>query len=183
MLEKKHISKENWQRVIDRKYLSCNIIENQKNIGVASLLHIKKIDSPLVKSYKDIGNLKIADKDYYWLQIALKNTNYWITAMYDENKKLVQYYIDITDKNIINSKDDAYFYDLFLDVVFFNNDKTILLDETELIDALNSQIINKQQYNLAYTVANNILKNIKIKKQKLNKFCFKYLEKLDNEMR
>lgn len=182
MLEKKHISKENWQRVIDRQYLSCDIMENQKNIGTASLLYIKKVKEPLFKVYKDIGKVKIADERYYWLQIALKGTNYWITAMYNETKKLVQYYIDITNENIVNSKDDAYFYDLFLDIVFSSDGKTVLLDEAELNEALKLKIITKEQYNLANNVAGNILENIKLRKQELDKFCLKYFKRLVSEM-
>lgn len=182
MLEKKYISKKNWKRVIDREYVSCSITENQNDIGIASLIYIKDVSKPLLKVYKNIGKVKIADKGYYWLQIALKNTNFWITAMYNEKKRLIQYYIDITEKNVINSKEEAHFYYLFLDIVFSSSGKLILLDKDELINALSSKIINEKQYNLANSIANNILENIRLKKNELDNFCFKYLEKLSKKI-
>ena len=42
--------------------VTYNIIENQSDIGVTSLLYIKKVKGPLFKVYKDVGKVKIADK-------------------------------------------------------------------------------------------------------------------------
>jgi predicted RNA-binding protein associated with RNAse of E/G family len=36
----------------------------------------------------------LADKDYYWLEIALENENYWLTAMFNPDGEFVQYYFD-----------------------------------------------------------------------------------------
>lgn len=182
MLEKKSINKENWKRIIKRKQTSCYIIENNKNIGIANLLKIEKVKSRLVKYYDEVGDLKIVDDGYYWLQVALNDKNYWITAMYNEKKEFVQYYIDISYKNVIISKDEAYFYDLFLDVVYCKNN-IILLDKNELDQALQLNSISKEQYNMAINVAKDILNNFASRKEELDKFCFKYLKKMELEMR
>lgn len=182
MLEKKSINKENWKRIIKRKQTSCYIIENNENIGIANLMKIEKVKSRLVKYYDEVGNLKIVDDGYYWLQVALNNKNYWITAMYNEKKEFVQYYIDISYKNVIISKDEAYFYDLFLDVVYCKNN-IILLDKNELDQALQLNLISKEQYNMAINVAKDILNNFASRKEELDEFCFKYFKKMELEMR
>ena len=115
-VEKHYMSRKSWKRVIDRKYVVDSFNENGL-IGKASLIHIKKVTSPSIKNMNG-NNVVIANDNFFWLQIGLENKNYWITAMYDDNKRLIQYYIDITKRNHVSNEDDPYFEDLFLDVVF-----------------------------------------------------------------
>lgn len=180
-IQKKYMKKQNWKRVTEREYIS-NAIEEENIKGVASLLFIKKVEQPSVKEYKNNITVKIADKNFYWLQLGIENENYWITAMYDENRKLIQYYIDITEKNVIDSKDDSYFYDLFLDIVILNTGEIILLDEDELEEALKEKAINYEQYELAYNKAKNIIKFVSKEKDKLEYFCNKYFNQLLSQL-
>lgn len=176
------MSKENWHRVVRKKYVYQNI-EEKSFKGIVSLLHIKEVTTPSYKTYKDDINVKIADEDFYWLQIGLENKNYWITVMYDEHKNIIQYYIDITKENVIRYNSDSYFYDLFLDVVLLNdNNDVILLDENELKQALNDKIIDINQYNLAYKVAKEIMELLPKKKRFLEQFSNKYFNILLNKL-
>ena len=97
--------------------------------------------------------------------------------MYDDKKNLIQYYIDITDRNIIKNS-DSYFIDLFLDVVITINEDGIILDEDELEAALKQNVINKKQYEVAYLKAKEILENIQQKKKELDTICNKYFDVL-----
>lgn len=175
-LEKKYISKENWKRVIKREtsYMELNHNEFQ---GEAYLIKVKEVKEPLYKVYEK-RNIKLLDNGYYWLQLAIKNKNYWITAMYDNKKQLIQYYIDITKENIIKTKGKSFFYDLFLDIVQLSNKKIYLLDEDELLDALNNKIIDKDTFDLAYKEAESIEEQLKKNSFKPIKICKEYLEKL-----
>lgn len=173
-MKKKYINRKKWSRVLDSKFGFCKL--NEKNItGVAGLLFIKQVKEPLIKKYKEDLELKIVDNNYYWLQIGIENSNYWITAMYDDKKNLIQYYIDITDRNIIKNS-DSYFIDLFLDVVITINEEGIILDEDELETALKQNVINKKQYEGAYLKAKEILENIQQKKKELDTICNKYFD-------
>lgn len=180
-IEKKYMSKKSWNRVTDKEYIYQGI-EEQNIKGVVSLLHIKRVTSPSYKTYKNDINVKIADKNFYWLQIAIEKANYWITVMYNDKKKIVQYYIDITERNIIKDDGNSYFYDLFLDIVLLNNDKIILLDETDLEQALEEGTINNKQYELAYREARKIMKHLPEKKYILEEFCNKYFSMLLSEI-
>lgn len=173
-MKKKYINRKKWSRVLDSKFGFCKL--NEKNItGVAGLLFIKQVKEPLIKKYKEDLELKIVDNNNYWLQIGIENSNYWITAMYDDKKNLIQYYIDITDRNIIKNS-DSYFIDLFLDVVITINEEGIILDEDELEAALKQNVINKKQYEVAYLKAKEILENIQQKKKELDTICNKYFD-------
>lgn len=133
-LEKKSISKENWKRVTSRQssYMPFKYEYLEGSIG---LIYIQEITEPLYKEYNG-KKIKLVDKGYYWLQVAPKHKKYWITAMYDDNKELIQYYVDITKENIIMESDKSYFYDLFLDIVELRDGSIFLLDEDELTEAL-----------------------------------------------
>ncbi len=182
MLEKKDINKYDWKRILKRCDMSCDIIKNNEVIGVAKLIHIIKVTKPLSKKYENGKDIKVVDDGYYWLQIGLKDVNYWITSMYDSKGSLIQYYIDITYKNVIASKKEAFFYDLFLDIVLLKNGRVFLLDEDELNDALNSKKITKKQFELASNEAKKILNSIRQNEYRLNQFCFKYFKILKNNL-
>lgn len=170
-LKRKYMSRSSWERIIDREYITINIKEKDIK-GKAGLLYIKDLKEPLTKIYnKKI--ITIANKNYYWLQIGIENKNYWITAMYDNNEKLIQYYIDITKRNYINDG-DSYFEDLFLDVVIFPTKEKIYLDGDELDKAFNEKIIKKEEYDLAIYTANYISDMILNNKEEFDNFCYKY---------
>lgn len=178
----KYMSKPNWKRVTDREYI-YKYIEEENFKGVASLIHIKEVTSPSFRNYQDKINVKIADKDFYWLQIGIEKANYWITAMYDENKNIVQYYIDITEKNVIKKEEDSYFYDLFLDIVLLNTGKVIVLDEEELKQAYENKKINDKQYELSCAITKDIVRYLPKKKYLLEEFCNKYFNVLLKELK
>ena len=129
-IEKKYISKKGWKRVIERTDAFENI-EHKNLKGIASLISVKKVKEPGIKIYNN-NKIKIVDDGFFWLQIGFENKNYWITAMYNEKKEIVQYYIDITEKNVINDYENSCFYDIFLDIVLLPDGEIFLLDEDEL---------------------------------------------------
>ena len=91
--------------------------------------------------------------------------------MYNEKKEIVQYYIDITEKNVINDYENSCFYDIFLDIVLLPDGEIFLLDEDELKKALDDKIITKVQYDRAYSEANRIIKIISNDYADLENLC------------
>ena len=76
----KHIDKRNWKRVLKK---DCVWMDMQEREGLAYLIHIQEVTEPLIAPCFG-QNVKLADVGYYWLQIAFKDENFWLTAMYDE---------------------------------------------------------------------------------------------------
>lgn len=168
-IEKKYISRKNWKRVTER-IDAFEKIENKDVKGIASIICIKKVKEPSFKIYNN-KKIKIVDDGYFWLQIGLEDKNYWITAMYNEKRECVQYYIDITEKNVIDDYENSYFYDIFLDIVLLPSGEIFLLDEDELKEALDNKIITKAQYDNAYSEANRIMKVISKDYSYLENLC------------
>lgn len=72
-----------------------------------------------------------------------------MTAVINEKKEIVQWYFDITLANALTKDGVPYFDDLFLDVVVLPNKEIFVLDEDELLNALNNGNISEDDYRLA----------------------------------
>ncbi len=177
-IKTKYMSRSSWSRVTSREYSVIDIEDNNLK-GKAGLLYMKEVREPLTKVY-DNSQIIIANNGYYWLQIGLENKNYWITAMYDNNKKLIQYYIDITKENHVNN-DNPCFEDLFIDIVILPNDQKFCLDMNELKQAFDERVITQDEYNLAINQADYISTSILSNKEEFDNFCLKYFNLCKNK--
>ena len=115
---------------------------------------------PSCKEY-DGKELCIAGNQYTWIQYFIDEKNFAITAMLDDQKELVQYYIDVAKDYEIDERGLPYFDDLYLDVVLLPNGKIYVLDEDELEDAYKSGDVTKEEYELAWYTTKWIIAAIK----------------------
>ena len=91
----------------------------------------------------------IVDSGFKWLGVYPKGEKYAITGMYDEKDELVEFYFDmIKDSGVENGI--PYNLDIYLDLVITPYNEKYILDEDELEEALKSQKIEKEDYELAY---------------------------------
>ena len=120
----------------------------------------------------------IMDNDYEWLEFYDYNSKIKLSALYNQNKEIIEWYFDIA-KVIGNENGIPYEDDLYLDVVVNPNGEIILLDEDELKEVLDRLEISKEDYDMAYNEANILMNKLKGNKGKLEDFTNKYL----NEMR
>ncbi len=175
-LSTRTMSRSNWPRVTDKAY-TYMMIDDQLFKGATGLIKINEIDEPATKVYDNIP-VKIIDKGYYWLQIGPEDQNYWITVMYNELEEIVQYYFDITDSNTILDNGESWFYDLMLDIVVLPDGKRFLLDEDELVQALNDNVITPEQYDKAYLTAYKIMDQLDGRVASLKAACDTYFHTL-----
>ncbi len=156
-IKRREMKRSDWKRITERKYITQNI-EIFGNKGVSGLILMEEISSPLEKN-----GVKIVEKGYKWLQIALENQNFWVTAMFDEKDNFIQIYFDITLKNYFDEPDNPQFDDLFVDIVLTTDLKVEILDYDELDQALKENIITPHQYNLAKSTTQKLSEYLKIK--------------------
>lgn len=116
---------------------------------------LKMIDiKPLIVKLNN-EDLCLRDNGYTWYEVYPDNENYAITIMYDTKNTLVQWYFDIS-KNIGVENGIPYEDDLYLDLVIGPNGESSVLDEDELKEALDNNVITKEDYNFAYEVLNKL---------------------------
>lgn len=97
--------------------------------------------------------------------------------MYNNEKEIVQWYIDITNMNGIDSDERIFYDDLYLDVVITKNRNVILINEDKINSALNNFVITSEQYKNAYREARDIMD--KITKEGMEKIEVKSKKILD----
>lgn len=142
------------------------------------LKKIIKIDYPFIK------NRVLIDNGYYIMEYTPFDRMYNARAFIDTNMNTISYYFDISLGNGVDDE-RPYYDDLFLDIVYGidTDEKVKILDEEELLEALQSGKITEKEYDLANKVCKELVKeihenrNIFINMDK--KEIIKKLEKLD----
>ncbi len=122
----------------------------------------------------------IMDNNYKWLEFYDYNSKIKLTAIYDENSQIIEWYFDIARK-IGKENDVPYEDDLYLDVVVTSTGEIILLDEDELQAAYDRLEVTREDYDMAYNEANQLMKKLKNNKDKLEKFTNKYLKEFQDK--
>ncbi len=125
------------------------------------------------------NGLKVIDNGYYILEILPKTENYAIRVYFDDNKNIIEYYIDITNGCEIDEESKIPYYDdLFLDITITNG-LVEVLDQDELENALSNKIIDANTYNKAIKTKDKLLKEIK---NNCNKYLSMDMKELLNEI-
>ncbi|ASJ00368.1 DUF402 domain-containing protein [Thermococcus gorgonarius] len=107
-----------------------------------------------------VNGVKVIDNGYGMVYFAFVGENYDILKVYDREGNFKGLYIDVlayTKRE--GSKLEM--LDLFLDIFVFPNGEAFLLDEDELEMALNYGLIDRKTFDLAHSVARDILEKLK----------------------
>ena len=131
-------------------------IEEASFKGTVGLLTITDVDKPFM-IHNERKSLCIADVGYKWIQVAPKNQNWWLTVVFDDHANLLESYFDITKENNFTDELHPTFIDMCLDIVFDKEASPVLLDEDELKEALDEKLITNTEYEMALSLAKNIM--------------------------
>lgn len=151
----KNMDRREWYPEYNRQF-QCKYIKDEEFEGGIGKILFKNMEEPDIL-HTSKGDKILADNGYTWLELVPKDGNWVVTVMYRENGELFQLYFDITQKNVIFENGDACFYDMFLDVAVDEKGKAEILDEDELEEALETGIINKEEFQMAKMVADEIV--------------------------
>lgn len=149
----KDMKRSDWGRVLRKDYVARDFQQNGHQ-GQMSLSILRKLTAPLTIHYP-FGDVLIADEGFGWLQIALKDQSFWITAMYDGQDRRIDLYFDITAGNRFDDPDNPWFADMYLDIVSIG-DVLEVLDRDELDEALETGDITREEYDCAKTVCRGL---------------------------
>ena len=120
--------------------------------------------------------VRIGEAGYYWLQAAMPESHWWLTAVYNGQKELVQYYFDITLENHMKGHGKSWFWDLYLDVVMMPDGRMELLDEEDISNALLAKEISQKQYDNAFVWAEELIEGLSEHQPELDRFCRELLQ-------
>ena len=155
-----------WTRVLSKKQIIRDFALGERR-GKISLLKILALTEPMMRSYEG-REIVLADAGYCWLQLALDRSHAWFTVMFDEQGRLIQIYVDVTDGNralIANPR----FEDMYLDYVV-HGARVYELDRDELEEAYRSGAITEIQYETALTAGERIYRELEQNREEIQTF-------------
>ena len=138
------------------------VIYYDKEDYYLSVKEIINIENPFVLS----NGLCLIDNGYYIVEVIPKNENYAMRVYFNEQKKRLEYYFDISLENGIDEESRIPYYDDLYTDITITNGITKVLDEDELEEAYKSQRITKNEYELANKTKEELLESIKNKNNK-----------------
>ena len=176
-MKRKFADRPNWKRVLSRKMV-MDKFDNEYFKGYAVLICIEKVREPL---WVDIGGRSqcVVDDGYSWLTLFPQNQSYVVTAMFNNNNEIVQWYIDICRDIGFTDRGIPWYDDLYLDIIISSDNNISLIDEDDLALALKQNIIKQEDFDFAYQEANKLLKQLRHNDLAL----LKYSEEIYNILR
>lgn len=120
----------------------------------------------------------IIDNNYKLLGFYDYNSKIKLSAFYDKNDEIIEWYFDIATK-LGKENDVPYEDDLYLDILVKPTGEIILLDEDELNQALSRFEITRSEYEMAYKEANKLIVLLKSNIEKLKNFTDKHLKNFE----
>ena len=163
------------EKVTNFKYKNANV----KGENFTGDIYFYQFTEGVKKFVIPNGNC-IVDEDYKWLEFYDYNAKIKLTAFYDENNKVSEWYFDIA-REIGKENGLPYEDDMYLDVLVTDKGNIILLDEDELKEALDKKQITKEEFENAYKEAYQLMDRLQNKKQELQNFTDKYLRMMLEE--
>jgi predicted RNA-binding protein associated with RNAse of E/G family len=176
-MKRKFINGINWEflDIYSCKYIHIDDIFS----GYISLIKVHKVKQKLTVDYEQ-SEVCLLDDGYKCLMFLPDNAKWCVSAVYNISGEIVEWYFDMTKENSIDDEGNPFYDDLYLDIAVSPDFKIVILDEDELKEALESKIITKADYDMAYNTCNKIIEEIIPNKDFLISFFNKYLIDLEH---
>ena len=153
-----------------------------KSTGVVSIIKFGDIKKPLEVHY-NFKDATIINSNYTWIQVAIKDSNFWVKAMFDENNKLIEIYIDVVRNIYFDDITNPTYEDLFLDVIIPNKGHIYQMDDVELMKAYREGIIKEDEYKLSKIVCHNLIKYLNENLQEFLTFINNLKKELEKDLK
>ena len=153
-MKKSRLSYDEWKCIISKDIFGKTVNSELLN-GYIGFIDIKGVSE--IQTWKFNGeDIVVCDKGRKWLSILPRNDWYCITAMMDEDEKVLLWYIDMIASQGIDVDGVPYFDDLYLDLVVYPDGTIIVDDMDELEEALSKKDITQAQFNLAIETSHRL---------------------------
>lgn len=168
-MRKKYADYPNWDKVIEKSYKN-KYFNDEYFKGNISLLTAVKVKDRIIRK-----NVAILDNNFKYLEFYPENNkNLSLMVCINNEDEILEWYFDIAKDSLLDKNGIPYIVDLYLDVTVSPNGEIKLLDEDELENALKYEDITKTDFDLAYFVADNLIKKLDGKIDELKDFTTKY---------
>lgn len=153
-MKRSRLSYDEWKCIISKDLFGKRVNSELLN-GYIGLIDIKEVSEAQIWKFNG-EDIVVCDKGRKWLSILPQDDWYCITAMMDEERNILLWYIDMIANQGIDADGMPYFDDLYLDLVVYPDGTIVVDDMDELEDALSKRDITQEQYNLAIETSNRL---------------------------
>lgn len=166
-IKRKTMRRDEWRGISEKAFCqaACDL---PGFTGTVGLLRILRASKPL---YVGEERLCVVGEGVSWLELAPRDGYWFITAMFDPQGRLFEYYIDLTDGNRTDETGNVWFHDLFLDVIMTRGRVPRLEDADELRQALEEGLITRAQYDRTIAEGERLLEGLRTREGELRAFC------------
>lgn len=150
-MKRKYANHPGWRRIVSCSFIAARV-EMPAFCGVVSLYSVHRVREPLYKPIAGAQTL-LADDGFRWLQLYCDREagqTHTVTAMYDVQRRLVQWYIDVCSCHGVDHRGVPWHDDLYLDVIANEHGAVEILDAADLEAAFDAGAISLSAYDLAW---------------------------------
>lgn len=167
----------NWKLLEEKLYIN-KYFNNEEFKGNISLLIASKVKEKFTKNKNGVETV-VLDDNFKWLEFYPENNkNLAWHATINDKDEIMYWFFDIARESSITKEGVPYIEDLYLDILWYPSSEFELVDEDELLEALNDGNITKEEFDLAYKVANETIKKLNGNTEKFIEFTNKYYKLL-----
>ena len=153
-MKRSRLSYDEWKCIISKDIFGKTVNSELLN-GYIGFIDIKGVSE--IQTWKFNGeDIVVCDKGRKWLSILPQNDWYCITAMMDEDEKVLLWYIDMIASQGMDVDGVPYFDDLYLVLAVYPDGTIIVDDMDELEEALSKKDITQEQFNLAIETSHRL---------------------------
>lgn len=147
--------------------------------GYISLLTIVEAKEKWFVPREDGSQDCLVDDGYKWLSIYPNNKKYAMTVIFTNKNEAVEVYFDMIRENGFDGT--PWIDDVYLDLVYTKNREEYILDEDEILEALETDKITKDDFDTAYKTLDYLRETYGNKEnfEKLLDFSYNCLEELE----
>ncbi|MBS6194635.1 MAG: DUF402 domain-containing protein [Clostridiales bacterium] len=158
-MKKSRLTYDEWDKVILKKNVTIKFVEDDFFHGYIGKIDILQISEPQIWKFHGEDTV-VCQNNYEWISILPSNENFCITAMMNEEKCVLLWYIDIISKQGIDKDGVPFFEDLYLDFIVYPDGCIIEDDRDELEEALEKKDITLKQFELANEICEQLKKGL-----------------------
>lgn len=175
-MKKKYIDGSDIDKEWLLKYSSkYKYLGNEYN-GYISLVNFDEVKNKISVDY-DSSDTCLVDNGYRCIIYMPFEKNWCVSTFVNKENEIVEWYFDMTKVNSIeNGK--PFFMDLYLDIAVSSERKVTILDEDELIEALDLGIISPKDFQLAKNTCKQLIEEVIPNEKFMTSFFYEYLERM-----
>jgi len=148
--------------------------------GHVGMINVHKVKYPIPVDYE--GEDVLVDNDHKCVMYLPKDKTWCASAYYNSNNDIIEWYFDMTKHNRLDEEGRPYYLDLYLDIVVDSKGTLTVLDEDELLEALEQGIISEEDVKQAKSTCDDLQKNWISNKEFMVDFFNRHLLMITGEL-